>query len=295
MENKFIITTDVTCDIPPQLADKDFYAMPMEYIMDDTVLTCDKSNDEVNKVFYDKLRNGSVGKTSQISPTFAENFLRPFLEQGYDVLNISFSGKLSATADNLQLACQNLQKEFPDRKLYSVDSKITVNGLGMLCAEAIKLRKEGKTLDETYQRICYLVPKQSIYFTVDDLMYLYRGGRLNKSAAVAGTIMRIKPLLYMTPEGALRNIEKVMSKKLVFRRMAEIVESQRNELTTCFSVAHADNEKEALMLAEKVKEVTGIDTYYITPLSPIIGCHSGQGTLTVNFFGKDNIDIKAAD
>ena len=295
MENKFIITTDVTCDIPAELSDKDFYVMPMEYIIEDIVYTCGKEDSPTNKEFYDRIKEGKTAKTSQISPTFGEEYLRPYLEQGYDVLNISFSSGLSATADNMATACKNLQAEFPDRKVYSIDSKITTNGLGMLCAEAIKLRKEGKSIDEVFDRITYLVPKQNIYFTVDDLMHLYRGGRLTKSAAIAGTIMRIKPLLYVTPEGTLRNIEKVMSKKLVFRRMAEIVKYQSNELTTWFSVAHAENEKDAILLAEKVKEVTGIETYYITPLSPIIGCHTGQGVLTVNFFGKDNIDIKAAD
>ena len=296
MENKFIIVTDITCDIPETLSDKDFYEIPMEYIMDDgKVYTCGKEDSISNAEFYKLLRDGHQAKTSQISPKAGMDFLRPFVEKGYDVLNISFSSALSATADNMELACKNLSEEFPDRKLYSLDSKITTNGLGMLCAEAIRLRKEGKTIEEVRDRIKYLIPKQNIYFTVDDLMHLYRGGRLPKATALAGTVMRIKPILYITPTGALRNIEKVMSKKLCYRRMAEIVKHQSNELTTWFSVAHADNREEAEKLAQKVSEVTGITKYYITELSPIIGSHSGAGTLTVNFFGKDNIEIKSAD
>ena len=296
MENKFIIVTDATCDIPETLSDKDFYMIPMEYIMDDgNVYTCGKEDSLSNTDFYKMLREGHQAKTSQISPKAGMDFLRPYLDQGYDVLNISFSGALSATADNMEQACKTLSEEYPDRKLYSLDSKITTNGLGMLCAEAIKLRKQGKTIEEVRDRIAYLIPKQNIYFTVDDLMHLYRGGRLPKAAALAGTVMRIKPLLYITPGGALRNIEKVMSKKLCYRRMAEIVKHQSSDLTEWFSVGQADNREEAEKLAQKVSEVTGITKYYITELSPIIGCHSGAGTLAVNFFGKDNLDIKSAD
>lgn len=295
MDNTFIITTDATCDVPKELCDKDFYIMPMEYIMDDKVYTCAAKDSPSNKFFYDKLKEGKLATTSQINPTFADEYLRPFLQQGYDVLNISFSSGLSSTCENLKTAAKTLSEEFPDRKIYSVDSLTTTNGLGIVVAKAIALRKEGKTIDEVYETIEKLVPNMNIYFTVDDLFHLWRGGRLTKSAAIAGTIMRIKPLLYVTPEGTLRNIEKIMSKKLVFRRMAEIMKNQMDETTDYFTIGHGDNEKEAKQLAEKVVEITGISKYYILPISPIIGSHAGQGVLTVSFYGKPNYDIKAAD
>ena len=295
MKNSFIIVTDATCDIPQVLADKDFYIIPMEYFIDSNIYTYGKEGSLTNKEFYDMLKNGKISKTSQISPKIGEDFIRQFLNDGYDVLNISFSSGLSATADNMEIACKNLQTEFPERKVYSIDSKNTTNGLGMLCLEALKLRKAGKTIDEVFERLNYLIPKQNIYFTVDDLMHLYRGGILPKAAAIAGTVMRIKPILYITPEGKLRNIEKVMSKKLCYRKMAEIIKYQSNELTTYFTIAHADNREEAEKLAQKVSEITGITEYYITELSPIIGTHTGQGALTLGIFGKDNIDIKSAE
>ena len=295
MKYSFIIITDATCDIPTQLADEGFYVMPMEYFIDNDIYTYGKTDSVQNKQFYEMLKNGKIAKTSQISPKNGEDFIRQYLEEGLDVLNISFSSGLSATAGNMDIACKNLQAEFPDRKVYSIDSRNTTNGLGMLCAEAIKLRKEGKSIDEVKDKLNYLLPKQNIYFTVDDLMHLYRGGILPKAAAVAGTVMRIKPVLYVTPEGKLRNIEKVMSKKLCYRRLAEIVKYQSSELTKYFTIAHADNRDEAEKLAQKVSEITGINNYYITELSPIIGSHTGQGALTVGFFGKDNINIKAAD
>lgn len=295
MKKSFIIVTDATCDIPQTIEANDFYIIPMEYFIDSDIYTYGKKDSLSNSEFYTMLRNGKIAKTSQISPKNGEDFIRQFIVEGYDVLNISFSSGLSATANNMEIACKNLQAEFPERKIYSIDSKNTTNGLGMLCLEAIKLRNEGKTIDEVFERLNYLVPKQNIYFTVDDLMHLYRGGRLPKAAAVAGTIMKIKPILYITPDGKLRNIEKVMSKKLCYRKMAEIVKYQSNELTTYFTIANADNREEAEKLAQKVSEVTGITEYYITELSPIIGTHTGQGALTLGFFGKDNIDIKSAE
>lgn len=293
--NKFIITTDATCDIPKELVDKDFYIMPMEYILDGKVYTFGNPDSPDSSWFFDQLKNGKLASTSQITPIFAEEFLRPYLKEGYDVLNISFSGNLSATADNLAKACENLSKEFPNNKVYSIDSKTTTMGLGVLCAVAIDARKNGKTIDETFELIKNLIIRLNTYFTVDDLMHLYRGGRLSKGNAIAGTIMRIKPVLYVSPEGKLRNIEKVMSKKLVYKRIAEIVQNQSTNDTNSFVIAHGNNEEGANQLATKIVELTGIEKYYILPMSPIIGSHTGQGVLAVSFIGKDNYEIKSAD
>lgn len=295
MKNSFVIITDTTCDIPKEFVDTGFYRIPMEYIIDNTIYTCGKEDSLPVEDFYTMLKNGKTAMTSQISPATAEEFIRPFLEEGLDVLNISFSSALSATSDNLDATCKKLQAEFPDRKVLSLDSKTTTNGLGMLCYEAIKLRKDGKTAEETHKILSKLIAKQNIYFTVDDLMHLYRGGRLPKASAIAGTIMRIKPLLYVTPTGKLRNIEKIMSKKLVYRKIADIVNFQKSNLTTYFTVGHCFNQAEAEILAQKVSELTGISEYYILPVSPIIGSHLGCGALTLGFFGKDNIDIKSAE
>lgn len=287
---EYIISTDTSCDFPLEYVKQ--HQLPLVtlfYSIDGVTGENGCPSSDVLKNFYDKMRAGSMTKTQQASIEDTEKVFREILQEGKDILHIAFSSGLSGTANAARLAAENMMEEFPGRKTIVIDSLCASLGQGLLVDYALKLQQQGKTMEETakwledhIQNICHL-------FTVEDLKYLQRGGRISKTTALVGTMIGIKPVLHVDPEGKLVSISKVRGRKqsiqALVNKMEENIGKYRGEKQPIF-ISHGDCIEDANYLAELVKERFGYDEFLINDVGPTIGAHSGPGTLALFFMGE---------
>ncbi|CDA76225.1 DegV family protein [Negativibacillus massiliensis] len=287
---EYIISTDTSCDFPLEYVKQ--HQLPLVtlfYSIDGVTGENGCPSSDVLKNFYDKMRAGSMTKTQQASIEDTEKVFREILKEGKDILHIAFSSGLSGTANAARLAAENMMEEFPERKIIVIDSLCASLGQGLLVDYALKLQQQGKNMEETakwledhIQNICHL-------FTVEDLKYLQRGGRISKTTALVGTMIGIKPVLHVDPEGKLVSISKVRGRKqsiqALVNKMEENIGKYRDEKQPIF-ISHGDCIEDANYLAELVKERFGYDEFLINDVGPTIGAHSGPGTLALFFMGE---------
>lgn len=287
---EYIISTDTSCDFPLEYVKQ--HQLPLVtlfYSIDGVTGENGCPSSDVLKNFYDKMRAGSMTKTQQASIEDTEKVFREILKEGKDILHIAFSSGLSGTANAARLAAENMMEEFPERKIIVIDSLCASLGQGLLVDYALKLQQQGKTMEETakwledhIQNICHL-------FTVENLKYLQRGGRISKTTALVGTMIGIKPVLHVDPEGKLVSISKVRGRKqsiqALVNKMEENIGKYRGEKQPIF-ISHGDCIEDANYLAELVKERFGYDEFLINDVGPTIGAHSGPGTLALFFMGE---------
>ncbi|MBQ6680023.1 MAG: DegV family protein [Lachnospiraceae bacterium] len=237
--------------------------------------------------FYDRMRKGAVAKTSAInSDTYVKAF-RPILEAGKDILVLVFSSGLSITCQSAAMAADELKAEFPDRKIYVVDSLCASAGQGLFVYLTVKKREEGASLEEARDYALSIRPHLCHWFTVDDLVYLKRGGRVSGAAAFVGGILDIRPVLHVDDEGHLINMSKVRGRRKSIMALAEKYDALALDKAggTVF-ISHADCEEDAKTLAAILKRRYGQDVDLITEIGPVIGAHSGPGTLALFFLGE---------
>lgn len=287
---EYIISTDTSCDFPLEYVKQHHLPLvTLFYSIDGVTGENGCPSSDVLKNFYDKMRAGSMTKTQQASIEDTEKVFREILQEGKDILHIAFSSGLSGTANAARLAAENMMEEFPGRKIIVIDSLCASLGQGLLVDYALKLQQQGKTMEETakwledhIQNICHL-------FTVEDLKYLQRGGRISKTTALVGTMIGIKPVLHVDPEGKLVSISKVRGRKqsiqALVNKMEENIGKYRDEKQPIF-ISHGDCIEDANYLAELVKERFGYDEFLINDVGPTIGAHSGPGTLALFFMGE---------
>lgn len=287
---EYIISTDTSCDFPLEYVKQ--HQLPLVtlfYSIDGVTGENGCPSSDVLKNFYDKMRAGSMTKTQQASIEDTEKVFREILKEGKDILHIAFSSGLSGTANAARLAAENMMEEFPERKIIVIDSLCASLGQGLLVDYALKLQQQGKNMEETakwledhIQNICHL-------FTVEDLKYLQRGGRISKTTALVGTMIGIKPVLHVDPEGKLVSISKVRGRKqsiqALVNKMEENIGKYRGEKQPIF-ISHGDCIEDANYLTELVKERFGYDEFLINDVGPTIGAHSGPGTLALFFMGE---------
>lgn len=287
---EYIISTDTSCDFPLEYVKQ--HQLPLVtlfYSIDGVTGENGCPSSDVLKNFYDRMRAGSMTKTQQASIEDTEKVFREILKEGKDILHIAFSSGLSGTANAARLAAENMMEEFPERKIIVIDSLCASLGQGLLVDYALKLQQQGKTMEETakwledhIQNICHL-------FTVEDLKYLQRGGRISKTTALVGTMIGIKPVLHVDPEGKLVSISKVRGRKqsiqALVNKMEENIGKYRDEKQPIF-ISHGDCIEDANYLAELVKERFGYDEFLINDVGPTIGAHSGPGTLALFFMSE---------
>lgn len=288
----YYITTDATCDLPLSMYQDNFKVIPMPYTIENEEYGIEKFLDI--KEFYDKIRNGSMPTTSLITQYATEEELRPILQQGYDIIHISFSSALSGTYENACKAVEVLKSEFPDRKIYIIDSKCASLGEAMLVYYCLKARAEGKSVEDNYAYTDEIKDHILHYVAAEDLFHLQRGGRISKTSAVLGTMLHIKPIIYLNKNGKLVNFEKIKGRKksllkIIDKMMEKMYEP--NENTEVF-IAHADALDDAEFVANKITEKTGITNITIDYIGPVIGTHTGTGTVAVFTLGTDKIEPK---
>ena len=282
---KYVIMTDSSCDLTPALANElDISILSLEALMEDgsTLL-----NDQIDvKDFYHQLRNKKKITTSAVSIERFVNFMEAYLKEGMDILYLGFSSGLSGTYNAGFVAAQELSERYPDRKIYTVNTLCASLGQGLLVYLCAKKRLNGEDLEEVRNfaennkmNVCH-------WFTVDDLFFLKRGGRVNAATAVMGTMLSIKPVMHVDEKGKLINVSKARGRKAamdeLFNRMKATVINP--ETQTCF-ICHGDCEEDANLLAERMKKELGVPEVIIGYTGPVIGAHSGPGTLAIFYLG----------
>ncbi len=239
------------------------------------------------KDFYDQMRAGGVAKTAAVNNEAFKEAFKEQLEQGLDVLYIGFSSGLSTTYNSARIAAEELLEEYPDRKVLTVDTLAASAGQGMLVALAVKMKNEGASIDEVAKFVEDNKLKLCHWFTVDDLVYLKRGGRVSAAAALVGGLLGIKPVLHVDDEGHLINMEKVRGRKAALSSLADKYgETADDKEGGLVYISHGDCEDDANTLASILNERYGAKVSVITNVGPVIGAHSGPGTLALFYVGS---------
>ena len=239
------------------------------------------------KYIYEKLRGGAMTSTTAANPTQWRELAEPVLKEGLDVLILAFSSGLSTTCNAANMAAQELLEEYPDRKIYVVDTLCASLGQGLLIWYVAKKRQSGATLEEARDYAEELKPQLCHWFTVDDLYFLKRGGRVSGATAVVGSLLQIKPILHVDDEGHLISVSKVRGRKASLHALAEKVTELaiEPEKQTMF-ISHGDCLDDANYLADLLKTKYHVPEVIINYVGPVIGSHSGPGTMALFFLGN---------
>ena len=285
---EYVIFTDSTTDLTPELvAEMDVQVLPMRFMLDGKEYRNYPDNRELSpKEFYDKLRAGSMSTTSQINGVAFIEAFTPVLEAGKDILYVAFSSGLSGTYQSACLAAEDLREQFPERTIECVDTLQASMGEGLVAYAAAMLKKDGMSLAELAAWLRENVQRFCAWFTVDDLMFLKRGGRLSGVAAVAGTLLGIKPVLHVDPDGHLIAMEKVRGRKASLDGLVRHFEtSAENHADQTVFISHGDCLEDCQYVADKIKAF-GVKRICIGTIGPVIGAHSGPGTVALFFTGS---------
>lgn len=236
---------------------------------------------------YETIRSGVQPKTSQASPEEMQSAFEQLAKDKEEGYYIAFSSELSGTHNTAVMVADQVREEYPDLKLTILDSKAASLGYGLLVKEAAALAKSGKTLDEIQEQIARKAEKLESLFTVEDLDYMARGGRISKGSAFVGGLLNIKPLLHVE-DGKLVPIEKLRGRKKVIKRMIELIEERGNNLDQqTLAISHGDDEEFAELLKQEIQNRFNPKNVEIHLIGSVIAAHTGPGTLAVFFF-KDS-------
>lgn len=286
---QYEIFTDATIDLPPKVIDSlGIKVIPMDFEMDGKAYSHYPDERELDsKSFYKMAQEGLMTTTTQITPARFIEYFTPILKEEKDILYISFSSGLSGTYGSSEIAILNLKEDYPDRKIMSVDSLCASSGEGLLVYLAAKEKENGKTIEELYDwvernrlNICH-------WYKVDDLFHLKRGGRISSVAATFGTALNIKPLLNMNNDGKLQLVEKLRGTKTCEHHMInKLKENYLPEKYDNIIISHADCEHEAALLEQMLTKECEVGEIIHSKIGPVIGAHSGKGTLLINFYGR---------
>lgn len=245
--------------------------------------------------FYQAMVDGAETRTSQVNAEEYEAHFRKYLEQGKDVIHLTLSSGISGTINSALVAKANLEEEFPDRKLYVVDSLAASSGFGLLVDKMADLREQGMSIDDLYEWVEANKRKLNHWFFSTDLTFYIKGGRVSKTAGVVGGILGICPLLNVDNEGKLIPRMKVKGKKKVFHAMVSKMEEladngldYADKVYMSHSACIEDAQKVASMIEEKFPNIKG--KIEINDIGTTIGSHTGPGTVALFFWGKERID-----
>lgn len=280
------ILTDSCCDFPPQrYQELGLISLPLSITFRGE--TYPDRNDDSLRDMYAGLRAGEAASTAAANPQQWEEALEPVLASGEDALILAFSSGLSTTYQSACIAADEMKERFPERKILVVDSLCASLGQGLLAYYAARKRDEGlglealkAWLEDNKLHLCH-------WFTVNDLMYLKRGGRINAATAIMGTMLSIKPILHVDNEGHLVSVGKARGRKASIAALADkAAELGKGYDNSLMFISHGDCLEDAQALAELVKERCGAKEVYINYVGAVIGSHSGPGTLALFFLGQ---------
>ncbi len=286
--SNFVIITDSSCDFTPEMVQETgVKSIALSFLLDGRSYKNTPDGSDISfESFYSLLRDKKDVKTSAVNGETFRVYFESELEAGNDVLYVGFSSGLSATYNCAAVAAKELSEQYPDRKIYTVDSLCASLGQGLLVYLAAKKKAEGADI-ESVRDYCESI-KMSVchQFTVDDLMFLKRGGRISAVTAVAGTMLAIKPVLHVDDNGKLVNIAKARGRKASIQSLFEKMKKTYDGVTKDVFISHGDCIEDAQYLASLIKNEYGVDAR-IGYVGPVIGAHSGPGTLALFYIGSE--------
>lgn len=282
----FVIVTDSSADLPASLVQEmGVEVLPLSFTVQGKTYHNYPDDREMDpKVFYKMLRDGEMATTSAVNVAEYTATLEPLLQAGKDVLVLAFSSGLSTTYQSSVIAVNELAEQYPDRKICTVDTLCASMGQGLMVWLAAQEQKKGKSLEEVRDwveenklRLCH-------WFTVDDLHFLKRGGRISAATAVVGTMLSIKPVLHVDDEGHLISMGKARGRGASLTALVDHMEQTVTDVDTVF-ISHGDCLADAEKVAADVKKRFGTRDVVINTIGPVIGAHAGPGTVALFFLG----------
>ncbi len=283
----YTIVTDSSCNLPESLIDElELEVLPLVFMADGKEYQSYLKGQVTDlKQFYTMMREGKIFTTSLPNLSDAQNLFENIFKQGNDILYLGFSSGLSGTYEGVRGIGKTLQQQFPNQTFTSVDTLAASVGQGLIVYYAAKMRKEGKTLQEVEQWVRDNRLNLAHWFTVDDLMFLFRGGRVSRTAAFAGSLLNIKPVLHVDNDGLLIPMEKTRGRKksiqaLVKHMEASVIKPLEDQV---IGISHGDCIEDVEYLQKLITEKFGVRNYLVNYVDPVIGAHSGPGTLALFF------------
>ena len=288
--SEFVLMTDSSADLSQEMVQElGVTVLPLSFTIQGKVYRNYPDNREMDlPLFYDMLRAGELATTSAVNVAEYTQAVEPILQEKKDVLILAFSSGLSSTYQASVLAAEELREKYPDRKIYTVDTLCASLGQGLLVYLAVQEQRKGRSIEEvrdwaerTKLHLCH-------QFTVDDLHFLKRGGRISATTAVVGSMLQIKPVLHVDNEGRLINIGKARGRQASLKALVDKMEKTVTEegKKTVF-ISHGDCRKDAVAVADMVRERFGTQDIRINYVGPVIGAHSGPGTLALFYLGTE--------
>jgi len=286
----FAIITDSCCDLPPALAEElELTVLPLTLQMEGKEYHNWLDGREIGfHEFYEKLRSGVPGTTAAVSVGSFQETMREILKQGKDILSINFSSALSTTCQSASIAAEELRGEFPEAKIFVVDSLCASLGQGLLIYHCVQEKRKGKAIEEVRDFAEHTKGSLCHWFTVDDLNHLKRGGRVSAATALFGTMLSIKPVLHVDDLGRLINVDKARGRRASLTALADRMEQLAIDPghQTVF-ISHGDCLDDAEFLADEIRRRFGTEDIRINYVGPVIGNHSGPGTMALFFLGTN--------
>ena len=284
----YVIMTDSCCDLTDQMArDLELEVLPLTMHMDGQDYPNDLAGTAIsNQEFYKRIRAGKLATTSAVNVGQFQDAMRRVLESGRDIVCVCFSSALSTTYQSAVIAAEDLRSEFPEAEIYVVDSLSASLGQGLLLYLAVEQKRKGLTaaelakwVEDNRLTVCH-------WFTVDDLNFLKRGGRVSATTALLGTMLSIKPIMHTSDEGKLVPVSKARGRKAAIAALLDKIEalSIHPEKQTMF-ICHADCEEDAKAVAQTIQDRFGTPTVHINYIGPVIGSHTGPNTMGIFFVG----------
>ena len=266
----------------------DLNVIRMPYVLEDQEYFYDMGETTDFKAFYDKMRAGATPKTAALNEYAYMEYFEPVLSRGEDIYYVTFSHQMSGTFNAMKNAIAQLKEKYPEREIRFKDSKLISLGCGFVTYYAALQYQKGVSMVEMDAYLDELIPHVAMYFVVDDLTYLYRGGRVSGVSRVIGNLLGIKPVLYFNEEGKILNVTKVKGIKKALLTLLEYIQKKGLELDKYKTyVLHADCEKEAQGFVQKLREKFGNLDLHVQSVGPVIGAHCGPGTIGLIFHAKE--------
>ena len=290
MEQNYVIVTDSSCDLPAELAQElELAVLPLTLTLGGKEYANYLDGREIGfSEFYGRIRQGEAAGTAAANLEGYLSIMEPILQAGKDILLLVFSSGLSSTYQVSLLAAEELSQKYPQRKILPVDTLCASMGQGLLVYLAARQRGEGKSLQEVRDWVEKEKYHLCHWFTVDDLMYLKRGGRLNAATALVGTALGIKPVLHIDNEGHLINMGKARGRRAsltaLVDKMAELAVEPQGQVAF---ISHGDCLEDAKAVEQMLKQRLGVKKVIISYVGPVIGAHTGPGVVALFFLGKE--------
>lgn len=290
----FCITTDSNSDMPKEFIEKyNITILPQYYSFNDVIYGEELFMEPSE--FYDKMKNGELPKSQANNPAVVEAKFRKILNEGKDIIHVAFSSALSGSYDIVQMVANELLEEYNDARITIIDSLNVSLGESLLVLYGYQKKNEGLSYDDVIKAIEDNKNNINVQFTVDDLFHLQRGGRINKTTAVIGSALQLKPFLYVNIDGGLSSDGNTRGRKKALRTLVDRMKSTITEETDYsqpVGIVHGNCIKDAEYVSAVIKSETQFNSIIINYISPSVGTHAGPGALGIIYFGTTKMDAK---